>query len=71
MAIERIRIAPAGKSRITIYLEISKETNLWLTGNELDKTGDKMDRVHLIDKEAIVKRTPVEMNLHYGELQTT
>ena len=71
MAIERIRIAPAGKSRITIYLQISKETDLWLTGSELDKTGDKMDRVHLIDKSAIVKRTPVTMNLHYGELQTT
>jgi len=71
MAIERIRIAPAGKSRITIYLQISKETDLWLTGSELDKTGDKMDRVHLIDKSAIVMRTPVTMNLHYGELQTT
>ena len=71
MAIERIRIAPAGKSRITIYLQISKETDLWLSGSELDKTGDKMDRVHLIDKAAIVMRTPVTMNLHYGELQTT
>lgn len=69
-AVERIRIAPIGKAMLTIYLEISKETNLWLTGRELAKSGDGMDRVHLIDKSAIVKRTPVKMNLHYGEFET-
>jgi hypothetical protein len=71
MPIERIRIAPIGESQRTIYLEISKETDLWITGRELDKTGDLIGRVHLIDKMAIHQRTPVEMNLHYGEFQTT
>jgi hypothetical protein len=71
MAIERIRIAPIGESKITIYLEISKEDEHWMSGRELDKAGDWTGRLHLIDKAAILKRTPVEMNLHYGEFQTT
>jgi len=69
MTVERVRISPAGKARFTIYLDIIRETDLWLTGRELDKTGDRTDKLHLIDKEAIVKRTPVTMNLHYGEFE--
>ena len=68
--IERVTILPyKAKRRFSIYLEISKETNLWLMGNELDKYGDNKDHIHLIDKSAITKRVPVDMNLHYGEFE--
>ena len=64
--VEKMRLEPFGKPRVTLYLEISKETGEWVTGTELDKEGNKVDRIHVIDKQAIVKRTPVEMSRHYG-----
>ena len=64
--VERIRIAPIGSPRRTFFLAISKEGPDWLTGKELDGEGGWDGVIHLIDKAAIVKRTPVGMNLHYG-----
>jgi hypothetical protein len=68
--IERITVLPyQARRRFSMYLEISKETEDWLTGSELDKFGDRKDHVHLIDKSAITKRVPVSMDLHYGEFK--
>ena len=49
-----------------MYIAIEKETDAWLTGKELDREGDWHGTIHIIDKSCLVKRTPVEMNIHYG-----
>ena len=69
--VERIRLAPVNGPRRTLYLEINKNTKLWLTGKELNKEGVWDGVFHVIDKSAIVKRTPVEMNLQYGIFEET
>ena len=71
---ERIRIAPVDVygtplRRRTLYIEITKESDGWLTGQELDKEGNWDGVIQIIDTSCIVKRTPVEMNLHYGEFE--
>ena len=67
--VERIRIAPVNGPRRTLYIEINKETDGWLTGKQLGREGDWGGNIHIIDKSCIVKRTPVEMNLYYGEFE--
>ena len=69
--VERMRIAPVNGTRRTLYIEIIKEIDGWLTGKELGKEGDWHGNIHIIDKSCIAKRTPVEMNLHYGEFETS
>lgn len=64
--VERIRVAPVNGPRRTMYIAIEKETDAWLTGKELDREGDWHGTIQIIDKSCLVKRTPVEMNIHYG-----
>ena len=73
---EKVRITPLNGKRLTIYLEITDETNLWLIGRELDRGGEWINvkgngkkSVQVIDKSCIVKRTPVKLNLTYGEFE--
>jgi len=67
---EKVRIAPLNGKRLTIYLEITDETNLWLTGRELDRDGEWIRwEIQQIDKSCIVKRTPVKLNLTYGKFE--
>ena len=68
--IERVTILPyKARRRSSIYIEIRRETDEWISGMELTKDGDRTDKLHLIDKSAITKRMPVKMNLHYGILE--
>lgn len=68
---EYTRIRLKGK---TMYLRIMAETDTFLKGVEVDKEADEIsgkdfdERVHLIEKECIAKRTPVAVDKHYGEL---
>lgn len=75
---ERIRFEANGRRR-TIYLRITgkKDTVLstFVMGIEVDKGGNEIsgrdfdERLHLIDEQAIIKRTPMVMNTKYCELE--
>ena len=75
LPVEKMTIAPIGQRRQTFYLEITNETADWITGKQLKNDGQwAMNKqgqniIQMIDKAAIVKRTPVEMNLRYGEYE--
>lgn len=66
---ERVHVAPVNGPRRTIYLDITKETDLWLVGRTLDKGGDWNGNIDVIDKSCITKRTPQEMNLFYARFE--
>lgn len=67
---ERIRL-----NGRTLYLNIDTENDQFLRGVEVDRLGDEIRgrdfdrRVHLIDKLAITRRTPMQMSLMYAELE--
>jgi hypothetical protein len=48
---------------------------MFLRGTEVDREGDEVagrgfdERVHLIEKACVVRRTPLRMNPKYGELE--
>ena len=65
----KISIKANNGRRRSIILDVIKETNLWVIGNELESDGDYKDVAHMIDKSSIVKSTPMKMNLHDGELE--
>jgi hypothetical protein len=70
MRYERIRF-----NGRTIILRDTTESELFLTGVEVDRTGMEVaphgidERKHIIDLTVITKRTPLTMNNHYGELE--
>jgi hypothetical protein len=41
----------------------------WHAGWDVDKTGTLTGRFHVIDVATVHSRTPMKMNLHYGELE--
>ena len=49
-----------------MFLDITKETELWLVGNRVDAEGCTMHQIHVIEQSAVCKRTPQIMSLHYG-----
>ena len=75
LPVEKVTIAPMGERRQTFYLEISNETADWVTGKQLKKDGQWAENkqgqniIQIIDRTAIVKRIPVEMNVRYGEYE--
>ena len=64
--IEKVTIKPYDKRRQTMFLDITKETALWLVGNRVDAEGCTMHQIHVIDQSAVCKRTPQIISLHYG-----
>jgi len=46
-----------------------------LTGTEVDREGGQIgtlevsSRVHILDLNLVIKRVPMRLNLHYGELE--
>ena len=56
-------------SASTRIIRILMEDDRFLTGDVVNKEGDKLDKVWLIDKTTITKRVPMVMNNHYGELE--
>lgn len=65
----RVSLKEWNGSKSTILLQITKETDTWLSGWKANKYGDRTEHFHLIDKITITKRTPLKMNLHYGWLE--
>lgn len=41
---------------------------LVLSGQQVDKEGDRLDKLRIIDMGSIRSRRPMRMNLFYGEL---
>lgn len=70
MRYEKIVTVDGDGKRTSRLLEITSENSKWLVGEEVDKEGDKKDRLCLIDQTTIVRRISYKMNLHYGELET-
>jgi hypothetical protein len=79
---ERIYFTPDARTaegpdrpRPSVLLEIASEGDKWLTGYEVNREGERIEpkgadeRLHLIDKTTIARRVPMQMNLHYGELE--
>lgn len=63
-----------------IYMEVLSEDNDWLRGYEVNAEGERIapktetmpkadTRVHILHKDAIVKREAMQMNLTYGRLE--
>jgi len=58
-----------------MILQITAESDVFLSGVEIDKYGDEIVRPkadvtkHIISKDLIVKRVPMVMNLTYGWLE--
>ena len=69
--VEQVSIKPVNGRKLTIYLEISKDNDQWLTGREVDKEGITKSHIHVINKSAITKRVPVTMNNKYGWFEAT
>lgn len=69
MQYERVNTTDWTGRKRTILLQIIKESEVWLSGWRAYSNGDRSDNMHLIDKATITKRTPMMMNLHYGELE--
>jgi hypothetical protein len=72
----RVRFRAAGKAPRSILLEVTRESDRFLTGYEVDRAGERIwregvfdERLHLIEKSVITRRTAMRMNLHYGELE--
>ena len=80
---ERIRIGKAvgtdGKPlpARTVTIRVLSESAQFLSGLRVDKNGEPVGPVgvdevrEMIALEAITKRTPLRLNLHYGELEET
>ena len=66
---ERISIRDYSGKRSTILVRITSESDKWLSGWKSLKDGDRTEEFHVIDKSAIMKRIPMKMNNHYGELE--
>ena len=65
----RLKLVDHAKNSFTLTLETISENEKWLHGWEVRRDGERKERQHLIDKTTIVKRVPLKMNLHYGELE--
>jgi hypothetical protein len=67
---ERVRFN--GKTAI---LKVNGESEVFLSGLEVNKYGEEVrlkgydERIHLIDKLTITRRTPLQMNNYYAELE--
>lgn len=64
----------AGGVKRTVRLHIKSDDGTFLTGFEVDKEGDHITKqgasiYHILHRKDITKRTPLKMNLHYGELE--
>lgn len=58
-----------------VRLLVQKDTANWLVWLEVNKWGEEIVpkgydcRTHVIDRQAILRLTPLVMNNHYGELE--
>lgn len=75
--IERVTFQGVADSRAkTIWLRVTGESHLFLSGIELRDDGDEMagrgfdERKRIIDKGTVQRRQIARMNLHYGHLET-
>ena len=78
---ERVSLKRGAASNYTgatrFYLEVTGESDTFLRGYEIDKGGDRIwtdkfdERLRLIDKTIIEKRTPMTMNNFYAMLEAT
>jgi hypothetical protein len=50
-------------------IQITEETDRFLTGWILDKEGARTHKLWVIDKTTIIKRNPLRVNLRYGLLE--
>jgi hypothetical protein len=70
---ERVRFVDGDRER-TVILRVTRESERFLCGVEVDKSGDEIagpgfdERTRLIEHACIVKRVPCEWDLKYGEL---
>lgn len=60
------RITAGGR---TVNVEVECDTTYYLAGHEVDRSGTRRDRWHVIDKSAVTARTPLRMNNRYAELE--
>lgn len=72
---ERVRFEADGRRR-SVILRLSEEPPAgFLAGIEVDRFGEEVaprgidERLHLIQREAVLSRTPLRMNNHYAELE--
>ncbi len=70
--VERLRVVPEvpeGSRPFTVLVEVVSESDRFLVGYEVNRDGELDERLHLIEKSLIRRRTPMRMNLHYGWLE--
>ena len=51
-------------------VRISKENKSLIAFERFNKEGDPLHQLHIISAELVVSRTPLQMNLKYGILET-
>ena len=71
----KVRIKAYGKRAKTVYFDTFEKADpgvsgvVWWVGKAVGKDGGATRRIHVVDDSAIVSRTPVVMNHHYGEFE--
>ena len=68
IAYERIATLDHEDNRITRNVVVIVETHRFLTANVVDEAGTETGTQWVIDKQCILRRTPMVMDLKYGKL---
>ena len=58
LILEEAKVRPFGPNQTPV-----------LIGEQVDKEGCDLDHTHVIEVRLITKRTPMQMNFHYGWLE--